>query len=207
MKTFKKILLGIILSIPFFTFSSCNKTDNTEEENNIILTMEEKEALQFMREEEKLARDVYTYFNAKYDFFIFKNISGSEQKHMDFILELMTKYQLPDNASNEVGVFTNSDLQALYEQLTSQGDASKLEALKVGALIEDLDIKDLQEYTSKMDKEDIIEIFETLECGSRNHLRGFVGQIKNDGGTYNPQYISENYFTEILEGSHESCSP
>ena len=120
-------------------FSGCsNDSDN---QSSIPLTQAEIDDLKFLREEEKLARDVYLFSYDKYEAAIFNNISQSEQKHMNSVLSLMNKYGIPDSASTEIGVFNNSDLQSLYWSLTAQSDISLIEALKVGATIEDLDIK------------------------------------------------------------------
>ena len=79
-----------------------------------------------MREEEKLAHDVYVYmyqrWNAEENAEIFNLISLSEQQHMDTMLKMLIKYDLPDSASSEFGVFNNEDLQDKYYALTSIGE-------------------------------------------------------------------------------------
>jgi hypothetical protein len=75
---------------------------------------------------------------------IFLNISDSEQQHTDAVLGLIEKYNLPDPAADTpMGEFDNLVLQGLYDLLTAQGTASLIDALIVGATIEDLDINDL----------------------------------------------------------------
>jgi len=87
------------------------------------LSEEEINGLQFMREEEKLARDVYLTLNSKWNIMTFKNISKSEQVHMDVILGLLNKYNIDDPAEgNDIGIFINQDLQKLYNQLIEQGE-------------------------------------------------------------------------------------
>ena len=106
----------------------------------------EIEQLTFLREEEKLARDVYTELYSQWGMPIFNNISQSEQRHFDALQVLLERYELNDPASNsEKGYFQNSELQILYSHLVSQGEASLSAALKVGATIEDLDYVDLEE--------------------------------------------------------------
>ena len=51
----------------------------------VVLTDDETYWLTYMREEEKVARDVYLYLNEKWNVRIFKNIAASEQTHMDAI--------------------------------------------------------------------------------------------------------------------------
>jgi hypothetical protein len=60
------------------------------------LTTEEKNDLLFMREEEKLARDVYLTLHDIWGTPVFANIATSEQQHMDAILKLLNTYKLPD---------------------------------------------------------------------------------------------------------------
>lgn len=183
---------------------SCN-SDEDITDPSALLSEQEKATLRFMREEEKLAHDVYTHLGGLYDLQIFDNISASEQKHVDFVLDLMADYGLEDTGTDEPGIFTIPELQQLYETLIAQGEQSLLDALIVGATIEDVDIRDLQEAIFETEKADLISLYELLQCGSRNHLRGFTNHIEQQGGAYTPQYISQELFEEIINGVHESC--
>jgi hypothetical protein len=121
----------------------------------------------YMREEEKLARDVYTYLYDKWNIITFNNISKSEQAHMDVIKLLIDRYELTDPVGdNGYGVFTNTDLQTLYDQLVDDGSVSEIEALKVGALIEEVDIKDMdEELDGYIDNQDITRVYTNLHAG------------------------------------------
>jgi hypothetical protein len=159
----------------------------------------EKAALIYMREEEKLARDVYLTLFEKWNFIIFKNIASSEDKHTDVIRQFLEKYGIDDPVKNdEVGVFTNVELKKLYDELIAKGETSLLDAFIVGATIEDVDIFDLNERIAETDNDDIKCVFNNLKRGSENHMRGFVRQIKRNGGTYEAQYISQEELDEIL---------
>lgn len=165
----------------------------------------EKNSLIFMREEEKLARDVYKTLYAKWGSRPFSNISSSEQTHMDAVLALLKKYDIADPVgSNDIGVFQNSSLQALYIQLVDLGNKSSLDAFKVGATIEDLDIFDLKRLSTEVDNKDILFVYGNLERGSRNHMRAFNRNIGNLGSTYTAQYISQAEFDAIVSGSMET---
>ncbi|NJD99596.1 DUF2202 domain-containing protein [Thermococcus sp. LS1] len=166
------------------------------------LSQEEIDGLLWMREEEKLARDVYLTFYEMYGLPIFYNIAQSEQTHTDTVLALIEKYNLTDPATDEIGVFTNPELQALYDQLVEMGSQSLVDALKVGALIEETDIADLEEWTEKTDNADIIQVYESLKAGSENHLRGFVSVLANYGVTYEPQVVSEDYYQEVISSAN-----
>lgn len=203
-----------ILSITLFGIS-CNKdtsNNNSIGLNNQInnlpkepLSADELATLPFMREEEKLARDVYSYLYSKWQVNIFNNISSSEQTHTDAVLNLLSKYNLPDPVNNNPpGIFTNSLLQNLYNQLIQQGSLNLNEGLKVGATIEDLDIFDLKTALTKIDNQDIRLVYENLMKGSRNHLRSFYSNILSNGGTYLPQYISQSEFDAIINSPMET---
>jgi hypothetical protein len=79
-----------------------------------------------------------------------------------------------------------------------------VEAFKTGALIEDLDIKDLMEFLGEVTNENIIMVFENLTRGSRNHLRAFNRQLVRSGITYTPEYISQEEFDNIIASPQET---
>lgn len=168
----------------------------------VSLTEEEKNDLLFMREEEKLARDVYLTLFEKWGTPVFANIATSEQQHMDAMLILLNTYKLPDPAAaTVVGEFVNTELQELYDALIQQGNQSVLEALKVGGIIEETDIEDINAAieTSRLAKID--SVYENLLEGSYNHLRAFAKQITSlTGESYVAQVVSQDIVDAILAG-------
>lgn len=181
-----------------------NSADYISDTPALSLNAAETSGLLLMREEEKLARDVYTTLGDKWGIQIFSNIASSEQTHMTAIGDLIEKYGLVDPVKeNTVGVFTNPDLQKLYTELTERGMVSSAEALQVGALIEDLDIYDLERLIGETDKSDIMAVYQNLQKGSRNHMRAFVSQITRGGGEYVPQYISAADYQSINSAQQE----
>jgi hypothetical protein len=168
------------------------------------LNSAEIRALRLMREEEKLARDVYLTLFEETNHRIFRNIARSEQRHMNAVRVLIQKYGLADPASDDtVGVFTNPNLQALYYDLTAQGSQSLQEALKVGALIEDLDIFDLKRFIKKSDNQDILILLQNLQKGSRNHIRAFIRQMTRYQLEYQARYLAQEELDEILSSPME----
>ena len=149
---------------------------------DLTLTPTEEDWLTYMREEEKLARDVYLFLYAKWQSRIFNNISGSEQTHTDAIKTLLDRYGIPDPARGNVpGVFTNPDLQALYDKLIQQGSASLIESLKVGVFIEETDIDDLTAAIASTSHKDIKTVYSNLLQGSLNHLDAFCSNLEMQG--------------------------
>ena len=160
-----------------------------------------------MREEEKMARDAYIIFYQKWKQPIFTNISQAEQTHMDAVLLLVNKYNLTDPVgTNPVGIFLNSDIQALYNNFITQGNQSYIEALKAGAAIEEVDIRDLQNLLNNDDvnNQDIELVYSNLLKGSRNHLRSFVKVLNTQGITYTPQYLNLADYNAIINSPMES---
>lgn len=113
----KNLVSAVLLSALFVTTYSCKKDDAPTSSNdtidygiinvtnfqiqvnnlpNEVISSAESTSLVFMREEEKLARDVYITMINKWGSKIFSNISTSEQTHMDAILMLLNKYNIPD---------------------------------------------------------------------------------------------------------------
>lgn len=195
--------------IILFFLSSCTSETVSPELNlidDITLTQEEIDDLFFLREEEKLARDVYLYSYELYNIQIFKNISNSEQQHMDSVLKLLNTYNLVDPASKIIGVFNNADLQEIYNNLIEKSSISLIDALTVGNIIEDLDINDIAINESRTINESILNVYSALKCGSRNHLRNYNSQLLQNGGLYVPIYISQNEFESIVSTSNEQCN-
>lgn len=197
----KKIIFATVLTL--IMFSSCSNDNNNQ--ISTPLTQSEINDLKFLREEEKLARDVYLFSYNKYQTSIFSNISQSEQRHMDSVLYLMNKYGIPDSASTQIGVFNNTDLQLLYTNLTTQSNISLVDALKAGATIEDLDINDIDDFIGNTTKSDLLGVYDNLTCGSKNHIRSYTNQLSANGVTYTPQYISVEYYNIILSGTNGGC--
>ncbi len=165
------------------------------------LNADEAASLLYMREEEKLARDVYNALFAVWGQPTFQNIASSEQAHMDEVKLLLDRYALTDPALAP-GQFTDANLQALYDQLIAQGSASLADALKVGAAIEEIDIRDLQTRLAQTNNADIQLVFNNLMKGSYNHLNAFTSVLlQTTGETYQPQYLSADVYQSIATGS------
>jgi hypothetical protein len=162
----------------------------------------------FMREEEKLARDVYLTLYDAWGLAPFSNIATSEQKHMNAMLLLLRKYRLPDPAAgNLIGEFTDPELQDLYNRLVVDGMRSPEEALMVGGLIEEVDMEDIQSAIDRSTQSDIDAVYEKLMCGSRNHLRAFArAYTALTGIPYEAQILDQAIVDAILAAPREQCN-
>ncbi len=184
----------------------CAKEETGNGSQVLELTAVEQQDLSYLREEEKLARDVYLYNKELYGLNIFGNISSSEQTHMDKVLELLELAGLEDPMkSNSIGEFNNAELAVLYMELTEQSSVSIVEALKVGALIEDLDIDDIEKMITHTSNETVLTLYANLVCGSKNHIRSYTRNLESNGAAYTPQFISNDDYNQILSESNAGC--
>lgn len=199
------ILLGLLT---FSLFIACNDNDaNLSEEEALVNSMDSQEdinALLFMLEEEKLARDTYMYLDELWGINQFANIKLSEQSHMNAVANLLIQYKI-DYTVLPDGEFINEELQDFYNQFVEKGQIDRVNALEVGAIIEDLDIVDLENYIKATSNVDIKMVFESLQCGSCNHLRSFVRGLENSGASYTPQFLTIENYNLIVNDNSEKC--
>lgn len=186
------LAIGLV-SVSIFTASFLLSSVNDP------LSDQEVADLVFNREEEKLARDVYQTLYDTWNYNVFSSIASSEQIHMDSILDLLNRYGIEDPVpADTVGVYNNSILTDLYNDLVSQGQPSLVDALEVGGYIEEMDILDLLRFIANSDHPDVIAVYERLMMGSRNHLRAFVGALADEGITYVPVLMEEAAYQAII---------
>lgn len=180
-----KNLYSFVLAFAMVWLFACCGSENTipvdptnsETVNKDALTLspgdlseDEEASLIFMRQEEKLLRDVYTVLGSKWNMQVFNLIKLSEQKHMDAIKRLLTKYEVPDPIiSDEIGVFDDPQFQQLFDDYKAQGVTSRLEALLVGQTMEQEDIAALESGLEFIDNSDIINVYTNLLAASGKH--------------------------------------
>ena len=216
-----KVALWGTLAITQIGCSNADVLDNNTEEQWALndlnaqiaelpqesLSDAEISGLMHLREEEKLAQDVYLFLYQKYGTNIFNNIGQSESTHMAAVGSLIEKYDLIDPVdTNGPGVFENQELQDLYNSLVAQGSESLLAAYQVGATIEDLDLYDLAQMLTQVDNQDITLVYENLSKGGRNHMRSFFCKITGEGATYTAQFIDHALLEAIVNSPKETGS-
>ena len=206
LKKFSPVLAAILLALSM-PAGSAGLPRNLSALSSLSLSNLEAQDLTFMREEEKLARDVYLALYEQWGLTPFSNISGSEQRHMDALMQLLRKYRLADPTANlAIGEFANGELQALYDKLIAQAALSDVDALKAGGFIEETDILDLRDAMRNTHNTDIDTVYGRLQCGSRNHLRAFAGVIKAiTGRAYAAQVLAQTDVDAILAAPREHC--
>jgi hypothetical protein len=142
--------------------------------NLFALTPQEKKALDYMYQEEKLAKDVYFKLGEMYPDLRVFNIYNAEVMHENSVANVMKHYGIPlPVRGDKVGVFVNPELQKLYNELIAKGRKSPKDALEVGIMVEVTDVEDLDKYLNTATSPDVIALFKFLRAGSYNHYNGF----------------------------------
>lgn len=212
--------LFLVLAIVSFAFASCSKNNDVVNEAIVAESADEKSAevaalcgtcdftgtlteaevtsLMEMREEEKLAREVYLAMNTIYYYRTFANIAKSENAHSSAVLYLIKNFGLIDPTPAAATEFSNPLFTDLYAQLTEKGAVSLVEALKVGVFIEEYDIADLQRHLAETENATVAKVYGNLLRGSKFHLKAFNNALKIQGATYTPTVLTVEEYNEIL---------
>jgi hypothetical protein len=142
------------------------------------LTQAEIDSLVVMREEEKLARDVYQTLAERWNAPVFSNIAKSETRHMTVVGQLIRANGLKDPVTDDtVGAFTDPKFAQLYNELVEAGSRSLDDAYQVGVRIEEMDIRDLQDSLAQVSNSNVRRVYQNLLRASQNHLRAFSSQL------------------------------
>ncbi|AEV29758.1 hypothetical protein SpiGrapes_1971 [Sphaerochaeta pleomorpha str. Grapes] len=202
-KFYQFTLLAIVMGLS--VLGSLGAEPNGEVQNvsatvpSVGTMSSDSEGILYMREEEKLARDVYLALYDIWGIRTFSNIAKSEQKHMDAVATLIQAQGLVDPVvGSKPGEFQNPTLAALYMSLVEQGSKSPQDALIVGATIEDLDIHDLETYLAETDDPDSLAVYSNLLRGSENHMQSFSKQLNRYNIAYEARYITDERLAGIL---------
>jgi hypothetical protein len=168
-----------------------------------MLSPSQLEQLTSMREEEKLAHDVYIALAQSSGLKIFSSISNAESKHMLAVEQLISRYaSIVPLANMAPGVFSDPQIQKLYVELVTAGSVSPTAALSIGARIEEMDIRDLQLVLSQNPPQQVTKVLENLQRASGNHLRAFMGELEKLGATYTPEFLTQPTFNSIVNTSN-----
>jgi hypothetical protein len=195
----KTLILSVIFVVAMGVTLSAQPMNEQQVQNEAMVETSVTQGLLYMVEEEKLARDVYLALYEMWGNRVFLNIAKAEQQHMDEVSAVLHDKEMDNPVeTSEIGVFHNAEIAKLYDSLVAQGSTSIEEAFMVGALIEDLDIHDLQRSIEATDDEVEIWVYNNLLRGSENHMRAFVRQLGRYGLDYTARYISDAELSVIL---------
>ena len=196
-----RILSILIISILLVLSSSASAMPVQAAAKSPVVSLDETEIhhLEFIREEEKLARDVYLVLYDHWGLEIFRSIAESEQRHMDAMALLLAKYGLADPVTDDsIGAFNDPYIDGLYDWLSGWGLTSLDDALLVGAFIEEYDILDIWLAYEETDESHIQDVYQSLYEGSYNHLASFVYCYEQFYGDYEIQLLTPDEFDAVL---------
>jgi hypothetical protein len=155
----------------------------------LVLSDAAHAALQFQLDEERMAGELYLALGEKHAAQPFRNIPRAEARHRALLENLATRAGLPARPAPERGHFATAVIQARYDTLLARGQVSLIEALKVGALVEEQDIADLRALAATTDHPELKAAIAALERGSRHHLNAFVRNLRARGVEYEAQVL------------------
>ncbi len=151
------------------TTGTCLAAEKGHAEKNAALGADTLDALRYIREEVKLARDVYSALSDIWGLEVFENTAKSKQSLMNAVSYLLTPYGF-DGPTGDAGKFVDSDLQELYSYLIDRGKVSRSNAIDATILIEQTVIADLKDVFLQTNATDVYKVLTLLMEGSENHL-------------------------------------
>ena len=149
-----------------------------------------KAALSFQIEEERMAGELYRAFGEKQVAPPFQNIPRAEARHQELLVSLANRAGLGATGPAQAGHYETPAMQTRYDTLLARGRISLIEALKVGALVEEQDIADLRALTATTNDSELKAAATMLEEGSRHHLGAFVRNLRAQGVEYVAQVLT-----------------
>ena len=127
------------------------------------------------------------------------------------LAEFEGKAVLVVNVASKCGLTPQYDgLEALYERYRQRGlvvvgfPSNDFGQQEPGTEEQIKDIVDIQEKIESAVQDDIKSTYESLMCGSRNHLRAFMQNLSAAGEPYAPQFLDPEEFDAIVEDSLET---
>ena len=167
----RKIICALVLFwlATITSGGTCMAAEKGHAEKNAALGADTLDALRYIREEVRLARDLYGALSDIWGLDVFGNTAKSKQSFMNAVSFLLKPYGF-DDPTDDTGKFVDSDLQELYSYLIDQGKVSRNNAIDVTILIEQTVIADLNDVLLQTNEKDVHKVLTLLMEGSENHL-------------------------------------
>ncbi len=183
MKTFK-IIFFAVFSL-FFTF-------------RIFADDFNKSLLFKMYQEEKMSYDLLGEFYERWQLDIFNNLRSRDQKHVWCVDKVIIKYGYINDVKSEDGLYKDSRIQKLYNELSVKGCISDLSALEAAAIIKERSISELRERIQTQSDPYIVKVIFLMEQASQKQFRALVESIKLSGSDYTPVYLTDDEYNNIV---------
>ena len=158
-----------------------------------------------MYEEEKMARDLYLEFLRLWNQKIFRNIAKSEIRHMHAVSRMLDFFDIDAKELKKLksGQYSDENIRNLYEKLINEGNKSQISAFKQGAMLEEIDIGDLNTELAKKITPELMAMYKNLLSASEDHLRAYVRVLERRGVEYYPQILKLSEYETILSERNE----
>ena len=183
----KQLILIIVVLL-----SSCIVGYSTDIKND-------KELFLKLYQEEKLAYDLYGEFYERWSLSVFNKVQQREAKHVWCVERIMDNYGFDYNTNTNAGSYPDRDIQKIYDDLTVKGCISDLAALEAAAYIKEKHISQLRERIRYQEDEYIVKVIFLMEKAAQSHLRAFVKSIRLSGSDYNPVFLTDDEFSNIMD--------
>jgi hypothetical protein len=170
-----------------------------------ILSVEAMEGLIFLRNGERLAKDIAHDFMDAYGSHPFFGQSEAERSHGRAVSQLLARYALHDLVDDQrPGEYSDPFWQSEYDFYREQGALGYIDALLVSLEIQEAAVVDLR-YWSELSESDVVvvEVLRALLMATRNHLRILNNELESVGFEYTPVYFSEAEYDQIVYGPLE----
>ena len=192
----KKIILPLVLIL---LIVACSEDENSG------LSMEETESLKFTAEQEKLSVELYLYAFSAYNLPIFQEIANKKTRHLTEVRAVMEDLDVEDPTEGiGVGVFNNTEIQTLYNQMRSRIEEGQNNAFIAALTVEESIIHFSGISLSETSNNTLIELYEAIICGSKNHFRTFYSELTTSK-SYVSQYFTQEEFSDIVNSGQEDC--
>jgi len=170
------------------------------------LGADEQRDLQRIREQRKLARDLYWDLAKHWGSLVLVRLGAAEQAHLNALDTLLDHYDLSDPvAGPAVGESGDPKFHALHAQIVEVGHRSEMAASQAGLLVEEMSLSDLAAARARTRRPEIAAVYDDLLRDSRNHLRALFRQMQRFEGEYVPQSLSLSDFEAIVWTQPEPC--
>jgi hypothetical protein len=144
-------------------------TDTSHLQKTTASGADPRGVLVYMREEVKLARDVYAVLSDAWRVDVFQGTAGSKQALMEDISDVLAQYGIDDPPA-AAGIFRHAELQELYAYLVDQGMRSVNDALDVTILVEQTVIADVDALINDTEQTALRAVLTRLKESSLSRL-------------------------------------
>ena len=188
----KALILLLVLVMGMSVLSLVAQTDD--------LISQEDADLFYVLEEKKLATELYTAFEEAWDNKFSRNLIMEEQQLASIEQEVQEKtLEVPVSVAMEIeGQFSNADVQKLQRKLLPNINANETEALKALAMLEETEIKIMDQAILNTENIDLIILYDRIRVSARTQLVSVCKALAEEGVQYQPKALTAKEFKALI---------